>query len=225
MQEGGMLFQTLALVEISEECDGCSKCVDLCPFESLSLEKGKAKQVGPCFLCGGCEALCPKGAIEIVPLIQVRVASSLGALLNEKAVGPVEDCVFCKIIKGELPARVVYEDEDIIAFLDINPAAPGHTLVVPKKHYKNILDAPDEVVSKVFLVAKKIGKAAIEALDAKGVNVITNAEPVAGQIVMHFHVHVIPRFKEDELKFVYGYKYKEGEADEVARKLKEKLSS
>ena len=83
-----------------------------------------------------------------------------------------------------------------------------------------MLDAPDDIVSKVFLVAKKIAKASIDALGAKGVNIITNAEPVAGQIVMHFHVHVIPRFKEGELKFVYGYKYKEGEADEVANKLK-----
>ncbi len=130
------------------------------------------------------------------------------------------ECVFCKIVKGELPARKVYEDEDVIAFLDINPITKGHTLVVPKKHYKNVLDAPYEVIEKVNRVAAMIARASIKALGAKGVNIITNAEPVAGQVVMHYHVHVIPRYDDDELKYEYkGYKYEEGEADEVAQKL------
>ncbi len=225
MRKGSVLYQTLALVKVSSSCDLCGECVELCPFESLSLVEGKVRQVAPCYLCGGCEAICPQKAIEIIPLVKVkRVGYDSLADLHLREPDENVECVFCKIIKGELPARVVYEDEDVIAFLDINPAAPGHTLVVPKKHYKNVLDAPDEVVSKVFIVAKKIAQASIEALGAKGANIITNAEPVAGQIVMHFHVHVIPRYKEDELKFVYGYKYKEGEADEVASKLREAMS-
>ena len=225
MREEGLLYQTLAKVKVSSSCDLCGECVNLCPFESLLIDEGLVKQVAPCYLCGVCEVICHENAIELVPMVKVYQLdpSSLPLSPKDLPVKSVDDCVFCKIIKGELPARVVYEDDDVIAFLDINPAAPGHTLVVPKKHYKNVLDAPDEVVSKVFLVAKKIAKASLEALGAKGVNIITNAEPVAGQIVMHFHVHVIPRFKEDELKFVYGYKYKEGEADEVARRLKSAL--
>ncbi len=135
-----------------------------------------------------------------------------------------EECVFCKIIKKELPARVVYEDDNVIAFLDINPVSKGHTLVVPKKHYRNMVDAPDEVVAKVHIVAKKIGIAAMEVLGAKGFNVISNNEKVAGQEVFHFHVHVIPRYTGDELHYdVKGYKYTEGEADEVAKKLNEAL--
>ncbi len=137
----------------------------------------------------------------------------------------MSECVFCKIVKGELPSWKVYEDEDVIAFLDINPAAPGHTLVVPKKHYRNILDAPEDVVAKVFVVAKKIANAVMKGLGAKGVNVLTNAESVAGQIVFHFHVHVIPRYKEDELKFLYTPgKYTEEEAQEIVKKIKEALS-
>ncbi len=135
-----------------------------------------------------------------------------------------ENCVFCKIIKGELPARVVYEDEDVMAFLDINPVSKGHTLVVPKKHYRNMVDAPDDVIAKIYTIAKKIGVAAMNALGAKGFNVISNNEKVAGQEVFHFHVHVIPRYTGDELRYdVKGYKYAEGEADEVVKKLNEAL--
>ena len=136
----------------------------------------------------------------------------------------MSECVFCKIVKGELPAWKVYEDEDVVAFLDINPATPGHTLVVPKQHYRNILDAPDEVVAKVFKVAKKIAEATVKGLGAKGVNVITNAEEVAGQIVFHFHVHVVPRYSPDEVRFQYvPKKYAEGEAEEVAEKIRRAL--
>ncbi len=135
-----------------------------------------------------------------------------------------EECVFCKIVRGEIPARVVYEDQDVIAFLDINPVSKGHTLVVPKKHYKNMIDAPDDIVAKVYTVAKKIGIASMNALGAKGFNVISNNEKVAGQEVFHFHVHVIPRYSGDELKYdVKGYRYAEGEADEVVSKLREAL--
>jgi histidine triad (HIT) family protein len=96
--------------------------------------------------------------------------------------------------------------------------------VVPKQHYRNILDAPDEVVAKVFKVAKKIAEATVKGLGAKGVNVITNAEEVAGQIVFHFHVHVVPRYSPDEVRFQYvPKKYAEGEAEEVAEKIRRAL--
>ncbi|ALU12013.1 HIT family hydrolase [Ignicoccus islandicus DSM 13165] len=218
-----MFHETLALVKVSDECDGCGRCVELCPFNSISILNGKAHQTAPCALCGICEIVCPLNAIELVPLVNVK---SFSSITLQRLPDGIMECVFCKIIKGELPARIVYEDEDVIAFLDINPVAPGHTLVVPKKHYKNILDAPEEVVAKVFTVAKKIAEASIKALQAKGVNVLTNAEEVAGQVVMHFHVHVIPRYDKNELKFEYpGYKYKEGEADEVAKRLRKVLNA
>jgi len=136
----------------------------------------------------------------------------------------LSECVFCRIVRGELPSWKVYEDEEVMAFLDINPATPGHTLVIPKKHYRNILDAPDEVVAKVFKVAKKISEAVVNGLGAKGVNVITNAEEVAGQVVFHFHVHVVPRYSPDELRFEYTpKKYSEEEAEEIVKKIKSSL--
>ncbi|NPA85758.1 MAG: HIT family protein [Crenarchaeota archaeon] len=136
----------------------------------------------------------------------------------------MSECVFCRIVRGELPSWKVYEDEEVMAFLDINPATPGHTLVIPKKHYRNILDAPDEVVAKVFKVAKKISEAVVNGLGAKGVNVITNAEEVAGQVVFHFHVHVVPRYSPDELRFEYTpKKYSEEEAEEIVKKIKSSL--
>lgn len=105
------------------------------------------------------------------------------------------NCIFCKIINKEIPSSIVYEDDDVIAFLDISQATKGHTLVVPKEHYKNFLATPSEVSDKVMKVAKRIGIAQIEMLGAKGVNILTNVNEAAGQSVMHFHVHVIPRYE------------------------------
>lgn len=102
--------------------------------------------------------------------------------------------VFCKIIDGELPASKVYEDEDVLAILDISQATRGHTLVMPKKHYSDFLSCPKEVLDKVMRVAQRIGQAEIAILGAKGVNILTNVGEVAGQTVPHFHVHVLPRY-------------------------------
>ncbi len=106
-------------------------------------------------------------------------------------------CVFCKIISKEIPASIIYEDEDVCAFLDVAQVTDGHTLVMPKEHVDNILDCPPVLLSKIFSVTQMLSKDIVQKLDAKGVNVLTNANPVAGQSVMHFHVHIIPRFTED----------------------------
>ena len=106
-----------------------------------------------------------------------------------------KDCIFCKIINREIPASVVYEDDDVMAFLDISQTTKGHTLVIPKEHHKNFLATPSEVSNKVMEVAKRIGMAQVEMLGAKGVNILTNVNEAAGQSVMHFHVHVIPRYE------------------------------
>lgn len=115
-----------------------------------------------------------------------------------KKVKIMDDCLFCKILKGEIPCYKVYEDQEVLAFLDISQTTKGHTLVIPKKHYDSILYCPKDLLSKVMGVAQKIAQAEVLTLGAKGVNILTNAGEAAGQTVKHFHVHVIPRYSEDD---------------------------
>ena len=109
-----------------------------------------------------------------------------------------EKDIFCKIIDGEIPCHKLYEDDDVLAFLDISQVTKGHALVVSKKHYDNFLSTPQEIMHKVMDVAQRIGQVDIKLLNAKGVNILSNCYPAAGQSVMHFHVHVIPRYDEEE---------------------------
>ena len=109
-----------------------------------------------------------------------------------------KDCIFCKIVRGEIPSHKVYEDDDVLAFLDIGQVTKGHTLVIPKKHYDNFLATPQEVMHKVMDVAQRIGQVQIMKLGAKGVNILSNVNKEAGQSVFHFHVHVIPRYESKE---------------------------
>lgn len=109
-----------------------------------------------------------------------------------------KDCIFCKIVEGVIPSSKVYEDDDVLAFLDISQVTKGHTLVIPKKHYDNFLTVPKDVMHKVMDVAQRIGQADVAVLGAKGVNILTNVNKEAGQSVYHFHVHVIPRYIRDE---------------------------
>ena len=110
----------------------------------------------------------------------------------------MEKDVFCKIIDGEIPCHKLYEDEDVLAFLDISQVTKGHALVISKKHFDNFLSTPQEIMHKVMDVAQRIGQVDIKLLGAKGVNILSNCYPAAGQSVMHFHVHVIPRYDEKE---------------------------
>ena len=105
------------------------------------------------------------------------------------------NCVFCKIIDGKIPAYKIYEDNDVLAFLDVNPVTYGHTLVVPKDHYESFLSTPKDIMNKVMNVAQRIGQVQMEQLRAKGVNILINCYEAAGQVVKHFHVHVIPRYE------------------------------
>ena len=109
-----------------------------------------------------------------------------------------EKDIFCKIIDGEIPCYKLYEDGDVLAFLDISQVTKGHALVVSKKHFENFLSTPQEEMHKVMDVAQRIGQVEIKLLGAKGVNILTNCYEAAGQSVMHFHVHVIPRYEEDK---------------------------
>ena len=113
----------------------------------------------------------------------------------------MEDDVFCMIIRGEIPSTKVYEDADVLAILDISQATRGHTLVMPKMHYRDILHCPSEVLHRVYDVAQKIAQAAIVSMGATGVNILTNAGESAGQTVPHFHVHVLPRYDHENNGF------------------------
>ncbi|MFC1728263.1 HIT family protein [Nanoarchaeota archaeon] len=133
------------------------------------------------------------------------------------------DCIFCKIIKGELPANKVYETDKILAFLDIGPVNKGHTLVIPKEHYETLLDMPEDVLAEVAQVTKKVARAVIETVGTDGFGVTQSNKPTGGQLVPHFHNHIIPRFKDDGLEFWPQGKYQEGEAAELAEKITQNL--
>ena len=109
------------------------------------------------------------------------------------------DCIFCKIVKGEIPSHKVYEDDATLAFLDINPISDGHTLVIPKQHFENLLDTSEEDVKAVAVSVKKIVKAAKEALNCDGINILQANFAASGQSVFHYHVHIVPRKEGDGL--------------------------
>ena len=108
-------------------------------------------------------------------------------------------CIFCKILNKEIPSYKIYEDEDFYAMLDISQATPGHTLVLPKKHITNIFDLPEELASKLFVVVKKVSDMLKEKLGFNDLNILNNSGEVAGQTVMHLHIHIIPRYSKDEI--------------------------
>lgn len=110
-------------------------------------------------------------------------------------------CVFCEIVKGKIPTDKIYEDGDVLAFLDIKPNNPGHTLVVPKKHYQNLEDIDEVTLSKLIIVVKKVGLMLKEKLGVVAYNVVENNDPQAGQVIPHIHFHLIPRYDNDGLRF------------------------
>lgn len=125
--------------------------------------------------------------------------------------------VFSKIIAREIPAHFVYEDDLVVAFLDISQATKGHTLVVPKAIYSNIFDVPEDLAAHVMRVAQRVAKAINTAFHPEGINILSNNGETAGQTVFHFHLHVIPRYAKDDVKIslknnmsnLYGDDYKE----------------
>ena len=109
-----------------------------------------------------------------------------------------KDCIFCKIVQKDIPGKIIYEDDVCLAFLDLSQTTDGHTLVIPKKHYKNILEVNDETLTHLIVVTKKLANKIVKNLNANGVNILTNANEIAGQTVMHFHIHIIPRYNQDD---------------------------
>lgn len=108
-----------------------------------------------------------------------------------------KDCIFCKIANGEIPSKTVYDDSDFRAILDLSPATKGHTLILPKTHASNLYELPEEMAAKVLPVAQKIASKMKEKLGCDGLNLVQNNGEAAGQTVMHFHLHVIPRYEND----------------------------
>ena len=113
----------------------------------------------------------------------------------------VSDCIFCKIVAGEIPASKVYEDDHFLAFLDISQVTPGHTLVIPKKHARNLLEMTPDETAALFNIVSRVTKKVESATRPQGMNIISNMEEIAGQSVFHTHVHILPRYsQEDDLK-------------------------
>lgn len=112
--------------------------------------------------------------------------------------------IFTRIIEREIPAYIVYEDDLVIAFLDISQATKGHTLVVPKKAYENLYEMPDELASHVMIISIKLAKAIQKAFNPAGLNLLNNNGEIAGQSVFHFHVHLIPRYENDSVSMRFS---------------------
>lgn len=112
-------------------------------------------------------------------------------------------CIFCKIAEGEAESWTVYEDELVKAFFDINPASEGHTLIIPKKHYENIYEIPENVLERIIIVVKKLAIVYKKALDVKAVNILHASGKEAQQDVFHFHIHLVPRYENDKLNLWY----------------------
>lgn len=124
-----------------------------------------------------------------------------------------DDCIFCKIANGEIPSKTIYEDDEFRVILDLGPATKGHALILPKNHFADIYELPDETAAKVFILTKKLVKQITDKLHCDGFNVVQNNGEMAGQTVFHFHMHLIPRYKDDAQRL--GWNPKETTQDEL----------
>jgi len=158
------------------------------------------------------------------PLIQFYTVA-MNTKTNEEQEKTVSECVFCKIVRGELPPHgKLYEDETTFSFLSTNPNNHGHALVIPKTHAENIYDIPAPILADVAHTTQKIATALKKSLNADGINIMQNNERAAGQAVFHIHFHIIPRFFNDGFKHWEEHrKYKDGEVDEYAEKIRPEI--
>ncbi len=139
---------------------------------------------------------------------------------------PMNDCVFCKIIAGDIPSDKVYEDDFAVAFLDIHPTNPGHTLIVPREHSDNFSVMPDgRALERLFSAVRRVAVAAMKVTGAQGFNTHINTGPVAGQVVMHTHVHVIPRFEGDGHQLWTKKNISKEEIARIAAEMKKHLAA
>ncbi|MCF7819928.1 MAG: HIT family protein [Candidatus Pacebacteria bacterium] len=131
----------------------------------------------------------------------------------------MSDCIFCKIVKGEVSSYRIYENDKVLAFLDKNPTSPGHLLVIPKDHYENLEEISENFLAEVVKVVKIMGQKVKEKLNYPAYNVIQNNGKEAGQIIDHLHFHVLPRKSDDGLTFPSGQEVKEEDLQEIQNKL------
>ena len=133
----------------------------------------------------------------------------------------MENCIFCKIANGVIPAATLYEDDKFRVILDLGPASKGHALILPKEHYADIYELPEELAGDVYKLAAKMAKKMTEALGCDGFNIVQNNKEVAGQTVFHFHMHLIPRYENDQV----GLTWTPGKlTDEVKQEILDKMS-
>lgn len=125
------------------------------------------------------------------------------------------NCIFCKLANGDIPTNTIYEDNDFRVILDASPATKGHALILPKDHFANVYEIDDEILAKAMKLAKKMISIETERLGCDGYNIVQNNGEVAGQTVFHFHIHLIPRYKEDDNKGLIGWGHKEFSDDEM----------
>lgn len=130
------------------------------------------------------------------------------------------DCIFCQIVAGKLPAAKVYEDEECLAFLDIRPISPGHTLLVPKTHYETLLDMPEARLSRLVGALPKVAEGVVRGVAADGFNIFQANNPAAGQVIPHVHFHIIPRNSGDEVGLQWRQgSYPKGEMDRIRERI------
>ena len=129
-------------------------------------------------------------------------------------------CIFCEIIKGNIPSKKIYEDDKVLAILDISQITKGHTLVLPKKHFDNFLDIDEEYSNAVFNAANKVTKMINNAYKPLGFNIINNCGETAGQSVMHFHVHVVPRYNKEDLVMQHADNSNKFDLDAIVKDIK-----
>ena len=133
----------------------------------------------------------------------------------------MEDCIFCKLANGIFETNVIYEDDTFKVILDVSPANPGHALILPKQHYANVFEIDENVLSKAMLLAKKVASRMKDVLKCDGVNIVQNNGEAAGQTVMHYHLHVIPRYVNDGQKI--GWKPGK-ESEEALKDMRARLA-
>lgn len=125
------------------------------------------------------------------------------------------DCIFCGIVSGDIPAQIVDEDERTISFMDISPGTPGHALVIPRQHARDLLEIGAADLQATIMAAQRLARRATERLGCDGINLINSCGQAAWQTVFHFHIHVLPRYEDDPLRLPWTPQ--EGDADEIAR--------
>ncbi len=138
----------------------------------------------------------------------------------------MSDCIFCQIIAGRIPATKVFDDDRVLAFMDINPLNPGHLLIIPRRHSPTIYDVEPTDLAAVFAAAQRLARAIKKALDPPGLNLVQSNNRVAGQIIDHFHLHLIPRWPNDSLSALMDWRLEPGDPaaiQDTARKIKEAL--